>query len=208
MNILLENTGKEYDGRWIFNKLSFEFKPGNSYAVTGANGSGKSTLLKIISGYTPPSFGKISHNLDGKIIQPDFLYRYLSLSSPHMELPGEMTLEEMIVFHDRLKPFRNDYSPATIIDALGMEERKSQQIKNFSSGMKQRLQLALAILSDTRLLLLDEPLTNLDTHSVQWYLNLVMNHSKNRVVIVASNKAGEEYSFCREVIKMENYRNL
>jgi ABC-type multidrug transport system ATPase subunit len=77
-----------------------------------------------------------------------------------------------------------------------LESSADKELRNFSSGMKQRARLSLAILSDTPLLLLDEPSTNLDQNGVKWYQNLISEFAKEKLVIVCSNYNKEEYSFC------------
>ncbi|MBC7744870.1 MAG: ATP-binding cassette domain-containing protein, partial [Flavobacterium sp.] len=78
-------------------------------------------------------------------------------------------------------------------------------LKNFSSGMKQRVKLALAFCSDTKILLLDEPVSNLDHQGVEWYLSLIEQFSSDRLVIVCSNQQ-QEYGFCDERINVEDFK--
>ena len=86
-----------------------------------------------------------------------------------------------------------------------MPGSKNKLIKYFSSGMKQRLKLALAFCSDTPMLMLDEPTSNLDSQGVDWYLNLVQQFAENRLTIVCSNQE-HEYSFCDEQLNISEYK--
>jgi len=86
-----------------------------------------------------------------------------------------------------------------------LHHSEHKAIKNFSSGMKQRVKLALAFCSDTQILLLDEPTSNLDQQGVEWYLSLIEQCSSNRLVIVCSNQE-QEYGFCDERINVEDYK--
>ena len=93
-----------------------------------------------------------------------------------------------------------------IIDLIELDGAKNKLVKQFSSGMKQRLKLGLAILSDTPLLLLDEPLSNLDKKSITWYQELVVNHCKKRTVIVCSNAIDDEFNFCNAELNVMDYK--
>ena len=124
-----------------------------------------------------------------------------------MELLEELNLGEHIAFHAGLKPFRAGLTPAQIPALMGLEKARNKQIRHFSSGMKQRVKLALAILSNTPLLCLDEPCSNLDQPAITWYQNLISNHSDGRLILVCSNQQNQEYPFCKTGIRMEDYKN-
>ena len=100
----------------------------------------------------------------------------------------------------------NNFSAKQIIDLIELDGAKNKLVKQFSSGMKQRLKLGLAILSDTPLLLLDEPLSNLDKKSITWYQELVVNHCKERTVIVCSNAIDDEFNFCNAELNVMDYK--
>ena len=223
MNILLENIGKRFNKEWIFRNVNYEFSSGNKYAILGTNGCGKSTLLQIIAGASSQTEGEISiiptPHLNELRSQPSvvhkgglsrstlsplgrdgegWLFRNLSLAAPYLELPEEMTWNEAVKFHGKFKKYVSGFSEEKIISLSGLESSSEKEIRNFSSGMKQRARLTLAILSDTPLLFLDEPSTNLDANAVKWYQNLIEEFGKERLVIVCSNYNKEEYSFCTE----------
>ena len=124
-------------------------------------------------------------------------FRDLAFAAPYLELPEEMTWTEAVKFHGKFKNFSPSLQgEEDVISVSGLATSANKEIRNFSSGMKQRARLALAILSDTPLLLLDEPSTNLDANAVKWYQNLISEFAKERLVIVCSNYNKEEYSFC------------
>jgi ABC-type multidrug transport system ATPase subunit len=130
----------------------------------------------------------------------------MSISAPYIELIEEFTLEEMISFHRRLKPLVNDLTALEVTKICKLEKNLHKHIKVFSSGMKQRVKLALAILSDTPMLLLDEPTSNLDQAGIDWYIELVNSHIHNRAVVVSSNSILHEYSFCKQIINLEDFK--
>jgi ABC-type multidrug transport system ATPase subunit len=206
MNITLTNVGKRFNRDRIFSGLSHTFQSGEHTVILGSNGSGKSTLLQIIAGNTSPSEGDLAYTLKGKPIPPESLFRTLSFASPYMELLEELTLKEHIAFHAGLKPLLPGIDPAMVQELSGLSHSRDKQVRHFSSGMKQRLKLTLAILSDTPLLLLDEPCSNLDQKAVHWYQNLVSNHSLGRLILVCSNQQEYEYPFCTGKLRMEDYK--
>jgi len=216
MKIILDQVGKRYNRDWIFRNINFEFVKGEAYAILGANGSGKSTLLQLISGSITVSEGSIkyarprplslSKGEEGEKLEPENIFRYLSFAAPYLELIEEYTLKESVGFHSKFKKFVSDFDNDKIIEITGLQNAKDKQLKYFSSGMKQRVRLALALLSDTSIVLLDEPATNLDKNGIDWYRNLIDIYSQNRLVIVCSNQQAHEYDFCKTQLNISDYK--
>jgi len=205
MLITLEQTSRRFNYEWIFRNLSFTFSAGNSYAILGPNGSGKSTLMQCISGFQSFSEGKIKYAVNNTEVLPEEIYRHLTITTPYQEIIEEMSLAEHINFHRSFKPLANGRSADEVIDILQLSKHAHKHIKFYSSGMKQRVKLALAILSDVPIVLLDEPATNLDADGLKWYLNLVEQYAKNKLLIICSNNE-REYEFCKERIVMSDYK--
>ena len=205
MKIDLTNVGKRYNREWIFRNLTFSFDIYKRYAITGPNGSGKSTLLQVIAGSTFYNEGEIKHSIFNNEISPDKVYENLSFSAPYLDLIEEMTLIEFFNFHDKMKGWISTLDTRQIIILLRLEKSAHKQIRNFSSGMKQRVKLAQAIFSDVQAVLLDEPATNLDEEGIQLYNFLIEKYCEKRLVIVSSNDK-KEYSFCEEMIDMMDYK--
>lgn len=207
MHIRLTNIGKRYNYEWIFKGIHTEFKLDNNYVILGGNGSGKSTLLQLIAGNFIPSEGEICYTCDNTTIAAENIYKKLSIATPYLDLFEEFTLVESVEFHSKFKPFREGLEAKQIIALMELEKAKDKQLKYFSSGMKQRVRLALAILSNTPLLLLDEPTSNLDKNAIAWYQQFIQAYSKNRLIIVASNQLEYEYaSFCNISLNVEDYK--
>ena len=204
-SITLENVGRRFNREWIFKGVNYTFNSGKIYAVLGPNGSGKSTLFQVLNSSLVSSTGTINYTFDNKPVEPEQVYKHLSLAAPYLELIEDFTLAEVIDFHFKFKAFSDGMNKESLINLLGMDASKNKMIKYFSSGMKQRLKLALAFCSDTPLLMLDEPTSNLDTQGVDWYLNLVQKFAKNRLTIICSNQE-HEYNFCDEAINISDYK--
>lgn len=205
MKICLEKAGKRYQRHWVFKELSYTFESSNAYALLGANGSGKSTLLRVISGLQSASQGKVIYQNAGTDLPLSEAFTTLSYCAPGMELPEEMTLLEFFEFHFSFKKPIGGLKIKDIIELTGLNKSAQKSIADYSSGMKQRVKLAQAIFSDTPVLLLDEPATNLDEAGVQQYLDWMARFGSNRLVIVASNDE-REYRFCKEHILLSDYQ--
>lgn len=208
IQITLEDLGKRFRYEWIFRNLSTTFEGGKTYALLGSNGSGKSTLMKILSGHLSPSAGKITFLLNEKKQDEDNIYKHISYAAPYIELIEELTLTEMIQFHIKFKPLSNALTTNDLIEILNFEKSRHKEIRFFSSGMKQRLKLVLAICSDSSILLLDEPTTNLDAQGVAWYRQLMSRFTEgaNRLTIVASN-IEHDYDFCHKMLNIEDFKS-
>ena len=206
MKILLENTGKKFNTEWIFRDLSFTFEENEACAILGRNGSGKSTLLQVIAGNLQPTSGTVKYIEGNKEISNQRVFRYLTLVAPYQELVEEFTLAEMLKFHFSFKPLMPGLSFSDIDKLLGFRNAGDKPIRLFSSGMRQRVKLILAILSNTPVLLLDEPTINLDKAGIEWYLELMAKFSNDRIVIVCSNLREMETAFCHTSLSIEDYK--
>jgi ABC-type multidrug transport system ATPase subunit len=203
--IQAQNASKRFHHEWIFKNLNLDLSAGDTIAITGGNGSGKSTLLKCLSGAIPLTSGTIQYQSGTTQIVEEQWFRSLALATPYLELPEEFTLSEVLSFHFQFKNPLQQRSNEEILELLGLEKHKSKTLSQFSSGMKQRVKLALAIFSEVPFLLLDEPTTNLDKQGVTWYLDLIKQFTPNRIVMICSNDP-REYDFCEKKIAMEDFK--
>lgn len=206
MKIELKDIGKKFNKDWIFRNLNYEFNINNSYAIVGANGSGKSTLLQIIAGFVIPTEGQVISSNNAAVINNNF-YQKISIAAPYLELIEEMTATEFLQFHLQFKPFVDNISIQYVLETIHLQKAANKQIRNFSSGMKQRLKLAQAFFSNSPVLLLDEPCSNLDKQGIALYHQLVEKYSNNRLIIVCSNDE-IEYSFCNAVLDITKLKDL
>ena len=197
MKIELDKVSKKFGSQWIFREVSATFEQGVSAAIVGANGSGKTTLLKIISGIVSPNEGTVKYT-DGIAIPVDEIYQYISYTSPYLELPEELTLLELLQFHTTLKPL-HQISIEAFIKSIDIPADK--EIRNCSSGMKQRVKFALAYYSISSILLLDEPTANMDHHWRDWSLALIQNQPQKRITVICSNEL-YEYDFAEVKVRL------
>jgi len=201
MQISLQQASKRFNKEWIFRNLDYTFELGQHYALIGNNGSGKSTLLQIIAGYSSLTKGTI-HWSDN---DHTTIFQQISFAAPYLELVEEFTTMEQFYFHATFKTLQSSISVNDIIERIGLKNSAHKQIRYFSSGMKQRLKLALAILSDTPLLLLDEPCSNLDKEGYTLYAELIQQFAKHKLIIVGSNDP-QEYAFCNQQVNLMDYK--
>lgn len=205
MKITFSDAGKRFNRDWIFRRLTYDFLPGERFAITGANGSGKSTLLQVIAGNLEVNAGQVSWHYRGQQVEHDAVFSHIAIAAPYLDLIEEMTTEEFLAFHSRFKPLLSEVSIPQIIDIIGLTRSAKKQIRYFSSGMKQRLKLAQAIFADTPLLLLDEPCTNLDAAGIQLYHHLIKTYAAEKTIVVSSNDE-TEYSFCQHHLSVMDYK--
>lgn len=205
ITIRLADAGKRFNREWIFRRLSYVFEQGQSYAIIGANGSGKSTLLQVIAGAMNPSEGACSFDNSGNNIDGENIYQNIAIAAPYLELIEEMTAKEFLQFHQQFKPFQKGFTAESILEVIGMQHAADKQIRYYSSGMKQRIKLAQAIFTDTPVLLLDEPCTNLDHQGYTLYHQLIRDYCANKLIIVCSNDT-QEYDFCNHQLNIMQYK--
>ena len=205
MQIDATGLGKRFQRDWIYRGLTRTFRPGSATAVLGPNGAGKSTLLNTVSGQLLPTEGTLAYHLGGRAVAVEDVPRHLAYAAPYLELLEELTLLEMLQFHTRFKALRPGISLDTLIGLMYLDKSRHQLVREFSSGMKQRLKLALALYADVPLLLLDEPTTNLDATGVAWYQEHVQATRAGRTLLLSSNVPAE-YAFCDEQLLVTDFQ--
>ena len=206
MQIQVSAASKRFNKEWIFSNLNFSFVTGQHYALIGNNGSGKSTLLQIIAGYIGLTKGEIHWtNTRGEVIDSSKIFQHISIAAPYLELVEEFTALEQIAFHQQFKPLQTGLNPTELLAQIGLSNAANKQIRNFSSGMKQRLKLALAIFDQAPILLLDEPCSNLDQEGIQTYHQLMNAYAMHKLIIVASNDP-QEYQFCGQQVSLSDFK--
>ena len=151
-----------------------------------------------------PTEGKVSY-YNGSDTAVEQYFPLISIAAPYLETVEEMTANEFFRFHLAFKPLMPDLSIPKILERVGLQDAAEKQIRYYSSGMKQRIKLAQAFFSDTPVVLLDEPTTNLDASGISLYHDMIREYCNERLVIVSSNDT-LEYSFCKSVIDMKTLK--
>lgn len=203
MDLSIQKLSKSYHQKVLFHDLSFEIPSGSRFAIAGANGTGKSTLLKILSGGLLPSSGDIRYTHQAQIVPDDQVYKYLHFVAPYNTVIEELTLPELFHMHQRLGLLKEWSGYKTWQDRLQYPFHPGRQMKTYSSGMKQRVKLGLALLDSRPLILLDEPGSNLDAQGKEWMSGLIAGLPAHHTIVIASNEPSE-IALCRDQITMSH----
>ncbi|HCA79592.1 MAG TPA: hypothetical protein DEP53_07645 [Bacteroidetes bacterium] len=193
VSLKLDGVSKEFNRRLIFRDVSISLQGGDTLAITGRNGSGKSTLVKILCGLLSPTRGTLMYALDGKDIEVDAIKDHIGLVSPYLQMYDEFTGLENLEVLSRIRADRN-ITGETIAEALknvGLWDRRNDFVRTYSSGMKQRLKYAFAVLHRPGVLVLDEPTSNLDADGIAMVERCVREQRSHGMLIVATNDADE-----------------
>lgn len=204
MDIILNGLTKKYKQDTIFRDFTFTIKAGDRLGISGPNGSGKSTLLKILSGQVSPTKGERTYlDENGKKIEEELVFGKISYAAPYIELIEEYTLPELLRFYAN---FRQPYLPnlQELAELSGLKF-KNRFIKEYSSGMKQRVKLLLALCFQSEVVLLDEPSTNLDAEGVAWTNSLITEFLQSRTIIIASNEV-RDFEAVSKVLDIVTYK--
>lgn len=189
LEIVARGLTKRFTRRPVVRDFGYRFAPGSATAVSGHNGSGKSTLLRLLSGQLLPTGGEVAYRLGGTPVPTEERYRQVSLTGPYLELIEELSGGELLDFHARVRGLRQNLRPADLWARLNWSRGlRRQRIASYSSGMKQRIRLLLALATEAPCVMLDEPTANLDAEGVDWYRHLLADWTDGRTVVVASNE--------------------
>lgn len=208
VELRVKELKKTFNNRLVFNKLNFELDSGDKLVVTGRNGSGKSTLIKILAGVLTESGGKIEYLIDDKKIDRENFYQIVGLVSPYLVVYEEFTAFENLSLFSKIRGLKtSDEEINEILNRVGLFERRNDLVRTYSSGMKQRIKYASAILHNPLVLLLDEPTSNLDIEGKNFVDELVFNFRKDGIVIVATNET-QDFKYGEKIINLDEYKNL
>ena len=188
MKLSVEKIGKNFGEKKIFRDISFELSPGMSAAIVGPNGSGKTTLVRIICGLIRQSAGEVKYIKDNKQILMEDIYKNIGFVGPYLELYEELTARENIMFFAKMKRVPNAVEKfSSLMNRLNLIGRDDDQVKTYSSGMKQRLKYVFALIGDPEILILDEPTSNLDTDGIDRVYDIMIEQKKNKLLLLATN---------------------
>ena len=202
MKLKTDNLSKNFSDSTIFKDISFETYSGQCLAITGRNGSGKTTLIRVLSRLIQPSKGKISLSENSTMIQDENFYKYIGLVGPYLELYQDLTALENLTFFAKMKEIIN-YNDCilNLMEMIGLAGRENDLVKTYSSGMKQRLKYAVALLKSPAFLFLDEPGANLDEEGKQLVAGIVDEYRAHSIIIIATNDR-EESSLAEKQLRL------
>lgn len=194
--------------RLIFNGMNFNFEENGIYGISGPNGSGKSTLVKIIAGLLSPSKGKIVHKNSEREIIPEKLHNYIGFVSPYLVLYEEFSAWENLIYYAKIRGILLDRDIVTdLLNRFLLYNRRDDLIKTYSSGMKQRMKFVFALIHKPQLIILDEPISNLDEDGKRNAYDIIRREAKKNIVIIASNEQAD-LDLCNEILDLKNYKEV
>jgi heme exporter protein A len=193
VSLTVAGITKSFSRRAIFRDISFSLHGGDSLAITGRNGSGKSTLVKILCDVLTPTAGAVQYAIDGKNVSMESAKDQLGMVSPYLQLYDEFSGLENLELLSRIRSnnFPIDERSSEFLKLVGLWDRRKDMVRTYSSGMKQRLKYAFALLHRPLVLILDEPTSNLDAEGVDVVKSVVENQKSSGILVVATNDAME-----------------
>lgn len=203
----VDGVGHRFGRLVLFRRLSFTLADGCSLAVTGANGSGKSTLLRILAGVLTPTAGTVTLTVNGHPVPREERPLCTGLVAPYFNVYDGLTARENLEFLAEARQLsRAAIRIEAALDRVGLSGRIDDLVGTYSSGMKQRVKYAAALLAQPPLLLLDEPSANLDTAGLEM-VEVVMQEQREAggLLVVATNVAAEA-ARCDQTVCVEAYR--
>ncbi len=192
----LRATGitKRFGPRKVFSDLTFELATGDSLAVVGPNGAGKSTLMMTLLSLYRPTKGRVEYSQNGHRLDESQVRSLTSFVSPYLNLYDQLTAEENLKFFATMADCEITGKQINhLLDRVGLIGRGNDLVGEYSSGMKQRLKYATALLKSPAFLLLDEPSSNLDEEGKQLVAGIIEEYKPHCLTIIATNDEKESH---------------
>lgn len=191
LQVAWTDLSQSFRSKKIFTLSATVIPSGAECLIQGRNGSGKSTLGRIVSGELTPTAGQITWTLAGQRLDAETICHRTHRISPSTELHPELTIAELIAFQGQFRTWR--YEPLDLLERAGMGQHLNAAFRTLSSGMQQRVKLALALASDSELIVLDEPCANLDEAGKAWYRECALAVKGSTTLVICSNNRKEDY---------------
>ena len=209
MTIEIKNLNKKYNNILAVEDLNFKINKGSIVGLLGPNGCGKTTTIGMMLGLIKPTSGSVfinNENIENENIRTKILEK-VNFISPYVELPKKLTVEENLKVYGKLYGV-NDLQNKILdlMNQLNLSEFKKRKTGELSSGQKNRVSLAKALINDPEILLLDEPTASLDPDVGDYIRTYIENFAskKGTTILLASHNMSEVERLCNEVMMMKN----
>lgn len=206
IKLTVEGLAKRFGHRLLFKGLSCTVQGGEALAITGANGSGKSTLMRIVAGVMSPTKGQVSLAVEDRAVEPEERPLLTGFVSPYLNVYDGFTARENLTFIAKARRMKDASERIEkLLAFVTLEGRANDMVGTFSSGMKQRVKFAAALLAEPPVLLLDEPSTNLDEAGIAMVRRIIqVQKEKERILLLATNNP-DEVAWCSKSIRIEDF---
>ena len=204
--IKINNLNKKYKNTLAVKNINFQINKGMIIGLLGPNGCGKSTTIGMMLGLIKPTSGSVFiNNKDIETNRTDLLQK-MNFISPYIELPKKLTIEENLEVYGRMYGVKNLKDKISeLMEKLNLTEFKKRKTGELSSGQKNRVSLAKALINDPEILLLDEPTASLDPDVGDYVRSIIEDFSSNnkKTILIASHNMIEVERLCDEVMMMK-----
>lgn len=209
--LTIENLSKHYNARKAVNNISFTLNSGEITALLGINGAGKTTTLRMLTGYITPTSGAVLYDGESIIDEREKLLTRVGYLPENPALYNDMTIEDFLVYIYRLRMATRENEAAAVERALercALKERRHDYIASLSAGFRKRVGLAQAIVHEPKVLLLDEPIADLDPRQIREIKALLKEFKNDHAVLVSSHILKEVHEFADRILLMHNGKIL
>ena len=208
MSIEIKNLNKKYNNVEAVRNINFKINKGSIVGLLGPNGCGKTTTIGMILGLIKPTSGSVfvnEKNIEKENNRTEILEK-VNFISPYVELPKKLTIEENLKVYGKMYGVNNlQKKISDLMDELNLREFKKRKTGELSSGQKNRVSLAKALINDPEILLLDEPTASLDPDVGDYIRTYIENFASKRgtTILLASHNMNEVERLCGEVMMMK-----
>ena len=209
MFIQVKNLSKIFKNNLAVDKINFHIEKNKTVGLLGPNGCGKTTTIGMLLGLIKPSSGKVFINdqdIENEKNRTKILEK-VNFISPYVELPKKLTVEENLKVYGKLYGVKNLQDKIlNLMEQLNLSEFKKRKTGELSSGQKNRVSLAKALINDPEILLLDEPTASLDPDVGDYIRTYIENFAseKGTTILLASHNMNEVERLCNEVMMMKS----
>lgn len=209
MAIIINNLTKVYGSQKALDNINLQIPKGEIVGLLGPNGAGKSTLMKIITCFIPQTLGSVKVCGYDTLDNPMEIRRLIGYLPEQNPLYLDLYIQEMLSFAagvHGLKGKEKRLRIQKVIDLVGLNKEIGKKIGQLSKGYKQRVGLAMALIHEPEVLILDEPTTGLDPNQLVDIRNIIKQMGKDKTVILSTHILQEVESMCSRAIIINNGR--
>lgn len=206
IHLTLQGGGHSYGYRRIFSGIDLDLFSGDILAITGANGSGKSTLLKMMAGILRPTNGEVKLALAEQVVPREHHALHIGLVAPYVNVYEDLTLRENLRFIGKARSMNSNpaWIESTVAD-VGLTAHIDEPVRTYSTGMQQRVRLAVAVFHEPRVFLLDEPTLGLDPKGKEIFRKMVAGSKQAGHLVVIASNSEDEIAMADQLLCIEDY---